>query len=1235
MSEDALIADLDEIRVLTEFLNCHQCPSVIVDHGAPSNGISNRPSLVYTNSSFASWVRRIPASSLSSEVEEDFRQWVIDPTTWAITGGSKTGTILYEGISWTIHLIRERWRVLQSSMPNNSHLTSDDGRFGSPRKRLRPWRSEESPPSSNCTLTSTQGLSNYLPSPGTSAEPGGELSRCIVDWTRLDIPLAPDVPEYITFLRSFDWSPTVVGPMEGWSNALRRHMYFMNNNPDPRAIFWGNDDPAMLYNEACSRLMGKAHPAALGVSGAVGCGASWDYKRRGIKEVMATGKPVQHFDHYHPIVRGKLGLVESYWSWNILPIMDDNGCIVGTLKEFTESTARVVNERRAKTTSKAEQMSPAETIGMFWAQVREIFDSNSQDFPFCLMYSIPNDSQPEKLGDSSVEDTIPKSFALEGSVGLNKDHPLVIDELDITDVEYPLTKQFRIAWISRKPVLLRASDGTLPDCLAMSIPSRGLGAVCKSAVLCPISRLDGPGAIGCLILGLNPLRPYNDDYRGFIKSLIDHLVRAAASILVPEGQRNLLERTKKAKDQERTFARLAELAPIGLAIFNPLGIPIWRNHAYDSLLNLRKDESYPPGVRAPIHPEDRPRTEKLFGRLLNSPGPDSETFQFRVRINSSTGADGSEEWRWLLVTASSEVDDHGEVVRVTNFVTDISRDKENEALQAQKLEDALETKRQSENFIDMTSHEMRNPLSAIIQSADGILAAFDPNTPGNDGIAPSRQGPISTTTQATVIESARTILLCAQHQKRIVDDIVTLSKLDSNLLLISPDCVRPVALVEKALQMYEAELRDADIIASFSVEQSYQELDIRYVLLDPSRLLQVLINLITNAIKLTRSSDSKRISILLGASLTPPSCGPGTVSFIPQRASRVDGTSSGEWGTGQEVFLRFDVSDTGKGLTTEEMKLLFLKFSQASPKTYSQYGGSGLGLFISRELTELQGGQIGVHSVAEKGSTFTFYIKARKYEPGSLYGNFPAEISCREATPEGKTAKDSLPASLAYTDAASPDDSHGPDFAKPVSVNLPADLHILLVEDNLINQKVTAQRLRQIGCTVHVANHGLECLDFLKTSCYYRGPPKLTTNLNAHGIRPIISSRSQSAPDTATHSIPLSVILLDQEMPYMDGLSCVTRIREMQGTGELLGHVPVITVTANARREQIDKAIEAGMDEVVTKPFRIPDLLPKMFELVRRVKTSPPDPRPLDIRNLDAGLMNGVSSKGVDVRKVE
>jgi CheY-like chemotaxis protein len=123
----------------------------------------------------------------------------------------------------------------------------------------------------------------------------------------------------------------------------------------------------------------------------------------------------------------------------------------------------------------------------------------------------------------------------------------------------------------------------------------------------------------------------------------------------------------------------------------------------------------------------------------------------------------------------------------------------------------------------------------------------------------------------------------------------------------------------------------------------------------------------------------------------------------------------------------------------------------------------------------------------------------------------------------------------------------------------------------VINARVMSKQLRKLGSVVDLAENGVEALNFLATTTYQ---------------------------SSAEGSAPLSMILLDVEMPIMDGLTCIRRIRALELSGEISGHVPVIAITANARNEQIAAAIEAGMDSVVTKPFTIKDLVPQMEALV-------------------------------------
>lgn len=272
---------------------------------------------------------------------------------------------------------------------------------------------------------------------------------------------------------------------------------------------------------------------------------------------------------------------------------------------------------------------------------------------------------------------------------------------------------------------------------------------------------------------------------------------------------------------------------------------------------------------------------------------------------------------------------------------------------------------------------------------------------------------------------------------------------------------QPLQVVQRALKMFEGEVQTAGIKMEFVLNDSFTKLDIDWVKLDPSRVLQVsrphnifaraltdpyqvLINLTTNAIKFTTTEETRTIHVILSASRERPSTSfSPTVNYFPMRTKRTEQVFSSDWGDGEELFLEFAVRDTGRGLTPEEKKLLFQRFSQASPRTHVTYGGSGLGLFISRELTELQGGEIGVSSEAGKGSTFAFYVMCR-----------------RSSEPQEAVEATSLALSRKGSNAREKDRANPPkvkDFAQvPEKEIVPLrvrpkklDLKVLIVEDNL------------------------------------------------------------------------------------------------------------------------------------------------------------------------------------------
>jgi CheY-like chemotaxis protein len=123
-----------------------------------------------------------------------------------------------------------------------------------------------------------------------------------------------------------------------------------------------------------------------------------------------------------------------------------------------------------------------------------------------------------------------------------------------------------------------------------------------------------------------------------------------------------------------------------------------------------------------------------------------------------------------------------------------------------------------------------------------------------------------------------------------------------------------------------------------------------------------------------------------------------------------------------------------------------------------------------------------------------------------------------------------------------------------------------VVEDNLVNQKILRMQLQKLGHEVHVVSHGREALEFLQTTSCWKG-------------------RSSSP-------INISVVLMDIEMPIMNGLECTREIRKAESEGRVRRHLPIIAVSANAREGQVRYAMECGVDDAISKPFRVADLMP-------------------------------------------
>jgi hypothetical protein len=224
----------------------------------------------------------------------------------------------------------------------------------------------------------------------------------------------------------------------------------------------------------------------------------------------------------------------------------------------------------------------------------------------------------------------------------------------------------------------------------------------------------------------------------------------------------------------------------------------------------------------------------------------------------------------------------------------------------------------------------------------------------------------------------------------------------------------------------------------------------------------------------------RRITLYLGASIEDPGEKGVRGEYFPPRVYTKPPTDrDADWGEGQRLYLTFAVEDTGCGLNDDEKNKMFKRFSQASPKTHVEYGvslacsplfvfreltllqGSGLGLFICKELTELQGGRIGVSSTPDQGSTFKFYLKARRANSLAQAADENAQRLEKLVFNAGTEVEVHKNTSDAAKTLTSPDyinlhNRNHSSRSNPI-IGSAADsdtLHVLIVEDNLINQKV-------------------------------------------------------------------------------------------------------------------------------------------------------------------------------------
>ena len=561
-------------------------------------------------------------------------------------------------------------------------------------------------------------------------------------------------------------------------------------------------------------------------------------------------------------------------------------------------------------------------------------------------------------------------------------------------------------------------------------------------------------------------------------------------------------------DPQDRLAKALEAAGHGAWLWNLDDGSAWYSSTFRKILGL-SHEQFPDrfeSFASHVHPEDLSRVHHAVATHLD--GKSEFDLEFKMRTNEA-------KWRWVRARGRTVIEDGQSSVMMgtlTEWPLSAGRDRlaasasdqlaaalHDQSKSSRELEKAkADLQNQNEDlqrarekaeaaatsmslFLANMSHEIRTPMTAILGFAE-VLSEEQAN-PADQSFA-----------VGAIRRSSEDLLT-------IINDILDLSKIEAGGMGVEIVSCAPLSIIQDVVALMQAQALSSGLELFMELKAPVPEI----IETDPTRLRQILINLIGNAIKFTEHGGVKVVVDLTKEKPEP----------------RIDQDSSDA--PPADIRLRIQVMDTGIGINDAQRNRLFQRFTQADPSTTRRFGGTGLGLTISRHFSRMLGGNITSTSEVGLGSVFTVEIGIGNAGPHEM-------VSILPPYPHEKV-------NLKLKNGAA---SNNPKQSKK-------EITVLVAEDGEDNQRLIVHHLSRAGMKVIVANNGLEAVDLA-----------------------VAAQKQSSAPD---------VILMDMQMPIMDGYEATLKLRELGWRGA------IVAITAHAMTGDRERCTQAGCDDYLTKPI--------------------------------------------------